>query len=209
MECGWGRARLAANPDIFSPQPQTKSVGLASVFQVLGGVAGPPWIVTCDAEAICAPFMLHSSIAPLVLRNRMSEVPFPLKSPICAICQDASSDTGLPPKVTCCALVIFDPFIVQSMSEPLVLRHKMSELPSPLKSPIPAMLQLESGVTAEPPSVSVWLEVICDPFIVQSISEPLLLRQRMSDLLSPLKSPIPATLQELSGVAALPPKVTC
>src|ERR1700722_5389204 len=87
-------------------QRHTKSVGFESVFQLLGGVAGLPWKVTWDEEAICAPFMLHSTIAPLVLRNRMSEAPFPLKSPICAICQDEESDTGLPPNVTCCSLVI-------------------------------------------------------------------------------------------------------
>src|SRR5580704_17883294 len=135
--------------------------------------------------------MLHSTIAPLVLRNRMSEAPFPLKSPICAICQDEESDTGLPPNVTCCSLVICEPFIVQSMSVPLVLRHKTSAFPSPLKSPIPATLQELSGVAAPPPSVTCCDAATCEPFIVQSTSEPLVLRHKTSSLPSPLKSPIP------------------
>ena len=94
------------------------------------------------------------------------------------------------------------------MSVPLVLRHNTSAFPSPLKSPMPATLQELLGVTALPPSVTCCDAVTCDPFIVQSTSEPLVFRHKTSSLASPLKSPIPATFQLLSGVVGLPPKVT-
>src|SRR6267378_2987212 len=69
-----------------------------------------------------------------------------------------------------------------------LLCHTMSDLPSALKSPTPAMLQLGSVIvanTAPPESVV--------PFMSQIAFSPVaLLRHRMSDLRSPLKS-LPVT----------------
>src|ERR1700728_1484694 len=61
-------------------------------------------------------------------------------------CQLSGGATGLPPESIVCAETICAPFICHSTSEPVVLcRHKISESPSPLKSPISTMFQLESG----------------------------------------------------------------
>src|SRR5882762_10382249 len=71
------------------------------------------------------------------------------------------------------------------------LRHSMSDLPSPSKSPTPATLQLASVIvvnTAPAESVA--------PFMSQIAYQPFaLLRHTMSDLPSPSKSPTPAILQ--------------
>src|SRR5258705_232211 len=76
----------------------------------------------------------------------------------------------------------------------------MSDLPSPLKSPTPAMLQLRS-VTA---AMDAPLEIAA-PFMNQIVFSPVArLRHRISDLPFPLKSPFPAMLQFGSGTAAIP-----
>src|SRR6267154_534326 len=65
-----------------------------------------------------------------------------------------------------------------------VLRHRMSDLPSALKSAIPAIVQLGSVIVANtaPPESAV-------PFISQIVFSPVaLLRHRTSDLRSLLKS---------------------
>ena len=62
----------------------------------------------------------------------------------------------------------------------------MSDLPSPLKSPLPLISQLGPGL--EPTAVTVTAVV---PFISQSAAVPSLPCHRMSDLPSPLKSPLP------------------
>src|ERR1700722_2311521 len=98
--------------------------------------------------------------------------------------------------------------MVQSTSEPLLLRHKISDLPSPLKSPIPATFHELSGATALPAKVTPCEEVISDPLMVQSTSVPFWLRHKKSEVPSPLKSPKAATLQVASGAAGLPPEVT-
>src|SRR5882762_3715853 len=73
----------------------------------------------------------------------------------------------------------------------------MSDLPSALKSPTPAMLQLGSVIvanTAPPESVV--------PFMSQIAFSPVArLRHRMSHLPSPSKSPTPAILQLRSNPA--------
>src|SRR6266852_4370970 len=82
------------------------------------------------------------------------------------------------------------------------LRHRTSDLPSALKSPTPAMLQLGSVIVANtaPPASAV-------PFISQIAFSPVaVLRQRMSDLRSLLKSlPItrlPSVFTETGAVHA-------
>src|SRR6267154_1562961 len=77
------------------------------------------------------------------------------------------------------------PFMSQIAFSPVaLLRHRMSDLPSPSKSPTPAMLQLRSAsVEKSPPPVCVV------PFMSQMAFSPVAwLRHRMSDLPSPLKS---------------------
>src|ERR1700704_3204264 len=72
------------------------------------------------------------------------------------------------------------------------LRHTMSDLPSPSRSPTPAIFQLRSATVSNalaPPEIAA-------PFISQIVLAPVaLLCHRMSDLPSPSKSPIPAMLQ--------------
>ena len=116
--------------------------------------------VTVWLEVICEPFMVHSMREPLALRHNRSAFPSPSKSPMPAMLQEASGEAALPPKATCCEAVTCEPFIVQSMSDPSVLRHKISALPSPLKSPMPATFQLLSGAVGLPPKVTTCDEVI-------------------------------------------------
>src|SRR5258708_10889776 len=83
-------------------------------------------------------------------------------------------------------LKIVAPFMNQIEISPVTpLRHRMSDLPSPSKSPLPAMRQLRSVTVARlvaPPEIVV-------PFMSQIEFEPVaLLCHRMSDLPSPLKS---------------------
>src|SRR5258708_11497390 len=70
---------------------------------------------------------------------------------------------------------------------PVVSRHRTSLLPSPLKSPDPAILKLVA--TFPTPAVLGFKTVV--PFISQIAMLPLVSRQRMSLLPSPLKSPEP------------------
>src|SRR5690242_16947558 len=71
---------------------------------------------------------------------------------------------------------------------------------------MPATLHDASGFTALPPKLASAPLVIDAPFISQIAVSPVpLLRQRMSRRSSPLKSPIPATLHEVSGLIATPP----
>src|SRR5262249_58507846 len=72
--------------------------------------------------------------------------------------------------------------------------NTMSLTPSPLKSPVPAMLQLPTGSDPNPlADFSVPLL-----FISQTPTPPtVVLYQRMSDMPSPSKSPVPATVQSI------------
>jgi hypothetical protein len=70
------------------------------------------------------------------------------------------------------------------------------------------MLQLLSGAWTLPWNVTSWPEIICDPFIGQSATAPLSLRQSTSDLASPLKSPTSAMYQDASACCTLPWKET-
>src|ERR1700730_13862270 len=86
----------------------------------------------------------------------------------------------------------------------LELRQRRSLLPSPLKSPTPAIIQ----------TVDTWaktgLAVACAPFIVQIATDPLaVLYQRMSLFPSPLKSPTPAMRQLVETCANTELALTC
>src|SRR5438046_2250925 len=77
------------------------------------------------------------------------------------------------------------PFMSQIEFSPVArLRHRMSDLPSPSKSPAPAMLQLRSVTVG----IAALLEIVV-PFMSQiEFSPVVLLRHRISDMPSPLKS---------------------
>src|SRR5258708_39037402 len=82
---------------------------------------------------------------------------------------------------------------------PLVSRHRTSLLPSPLKSPDPAILKLV--VTFPTPAALGFKTVV--PFISQIAMLPLLSRHRTSLLPSPLKSPVP-TMDQIGGALRSP-----
>src|SRR5260221_4453523 len=80
----------------------------------------------------------------------------------------------------------------------------MSDLPSPSKSPTPAIFQLRSATAATERSL-----FTVPPFMIQSWSCPVsALRHRMSDLPSPSKSPTPAIFQFRSVVGRNGPDMT-
>src|SRR5215831_18588777 len=85
------------------------------------------------------PFTFQIATLPLVSLQRMSHLPSPLKSPVPTI--DQVAGTFPTPAVLGFKTVV--PFISQIAILPLVVsRHRMSHLPSPLKSPVPTMDQL-------------------------------------------------------------------
>src|SRR5262249_58868282 len=90
-----------------------------------------------------------------------------------------------PPAVAAFKTVV--PFISQIATLPPVSRQRMSDLPSPLKSPVPTMDQVVA--TFPTPAVLGFKTVV--PSISQIATLPLVSLQTMSDLPSPLKSPNP------------------
>src|SRR3974377_845158 len=90
---------------------------------------------------VSAPeFEFQIATSPFVaLRQRMSALPSPLKSPTPWICQleGTKAFKSIPVKPP-------EPFEFQIATSPFVaFRHRMSALPSPLKSPTPWICQLE------------------------------------------------------------------
>src|SRR2546425_1054760 len=86
------------------------------------------------------------------------------------------------------------PFINHSATSPVVvLRHRMSALPSPLKSPGPAIDQL-AGTLPKPPPCEIEA-----PFISHTAVSPPVCRQAMSLLPSPLKSWVATTSSARGG----------
>src|SRR5450631_3086094 len=81
------------------------------------------------------------------------------------------------------------PFICQKPMSSLPRRHRMSALPSPLKSPDPAMLQASETLAA------MTAEASCPPDISHIPTSPFLLRHSRSELPSPSKSATPAICQ--------------
>src|SRR5437762_3514035 len=144
-----------------------------------------------------APFISHWEAVPSSLRNRMSERPSPLKSPIPATCQ---LTPGLPRLVLESSVA---PFICHSAVVPSSLRNRMSERPSLLKSPIPATFQLAPGLPR------LVLESSVPPFICYSEIVPSSLRHRMSERPSPLKSRPPMALLASLGRSDTLPFATC
>src|SRR5579862_7277676 len=94
------------------------------------------------------------------------------------------------------------PFKNQIATSPALSCHRISVMPSPLKSPLPAIDHLLGSALPTPQD---WVGVA--PFISHSATLPLLSCQRMSPLPSPLKSPVPA-IDHLLG-SALPTPDDC
>src|SRR5580704_9788695 len=90
----------------------------------------------------------------------------------------------LPTKVAL-GFMICVPFISQIATLPDVSRQRMSLKPSPLKSPIPIIVQVAVGTL--PTKVALGFDTWV-PFISQIATLPLLSCQRRSLLPSPLKS---------------------
>src|SRR5258705_9132718 len=83
------------------------------------------------------------------------------------------------------------PFISQTAGVPSLPCHRMSDLPSPLKSALPLTCQLGPGLNG--PAAPTDTALV--PSISQIAGVPSLPCHRMSDLPSPLKSPVPLTCQ--------------
>src|SRR5882724_12037766 len=149
------------------------------------------------------PSMNQIAFCPLaVLRHRMSVftrpvVAFrvPLNPPTPAIVQLGSASVGRN-----ALLAIVTPFISQMQFCPLLgLRHTMSALPSPAKSPIFTTAQFLSGTDC----INELLETD-DPFISQMEFSPVsVLRHRISEWPSPSKSPMPATIHAGSATGVI------
>src|SRR5260221_10421818 len=95
--------------------------------------------------------------------------------------------------VTVVPLETAAPLMSQTKFSPVtLLRHRISDLPSPLKSPTPAMLQLRSATVSNPTP----LESTVAPLMLHTIFSPVtLLCHRTSDLSSASTSPTPAMLR--------------
>src|SRR5262245_4616975 len=89
---------------------------------------------------------------------------------------------------------------VPSMSQiagvPSLPCHRMSDLPSPLKSPVPLICQSGPGLNGPTAPTNVALV----PSMSQIAGVPSLPCHRMSDLPSPLKSPVPLICQSGPGL---------
>src|SRR5579872_1627671 len=99
---------------------------------------------------------------------------------LACVLQLASGVAAAPPELAVSDWLMVEPFISHSARAPESLRHRMSALLSPLKSPISTTCQLASGATVAPPDVTLPPPVTVVPFISQTASEPSDLRQRMS-----------------------------
>src|SRR5882762_9888398 len=96
------------------------------------------------------------------------------------------------------------PFISHTAAVPSTFCHRMSALPSPLKSPAPIACQADPGLEATfAPAIRLL------PFMNHSATVPLLFCQRMSALPSPLKSPEPISCQSEPGlIPTLDPEIS-
>src|SRR5579872_1979721 len=106
-------------------------VGFACVLQLASGVAAAPPELGVSDWLMVEPFISHSAIAPESLRQRMSALLSPLKSPISTTCQLASGVTDAPPEVVMPEpAVTVVPSINQIATFPLPSRQRTSALPS-------------------------------------------------------------------------------
>ena len=105
------------------------------------------------------------------------------------------NEPAAPPKMK------FIPSISQIAGVPSLLCHRMSDLPSPLKSPVPSIVPARPWIERPDGSHGHGIDAVHQP----DGGLPSLFCQRMSDLPSPLKSPVPLICQlgpGLNGPAA-------
>src|SRR6267142_2651209 len=114
---------------------------------------------------------------PLSPCHRMSLLLSPLKSPVPLICQPASAPEGNGP--TAPTHVDCAPSMSQMAGVPSSPCHRMSDLPSPLKSPVALICQLGPGL----PEPATLLDNRLPPFISQIEGVPSSPCHRMSLLL--------------------------
>ena len=124
---------------------------------------------------------------------RLSEGRFPFAIPVAPALADLAwpgsfadrvpAAPGLPGLPVAITLARSSP---RSRPAPLVFCHRMSDLPSPLKSPVPMTCQLGAGVADD----SARDDGECRSS-ARSRPAPLVFCHRMSALPSPLKSPVP------------------
>src|SRR5262245_31740604 len=177
------------------PSPSKSPV--SARVQADGTTPRPPVLRTVD------PFISQMPVLPAVSRHTMSALPSPLKSPVPMTDQmvgrvgmltvedtETAGGVGVPPmnQMAFCPVV--------------VLRHRMSFLPSPLKSAMPAMVH---GAGTVPINV-----VACtvDPFKHQIAVLPAPSCQSRSPLASPLKSPVPTMDQPGATLPTMTDDVT-
>src|SRR5208282_2277442 len=144
---------------------------------------------------IVVPFISQIATSPDVSRQRMSVSPSPLKSPVPTIVQ-VLDDTV--PTYEVVGFKIEVPFISQIATSPDVSCQSRSALPSPLKSPVPTIDQAVDTVATY---VAVGFKIVA-PFISQIATSPDVSCQRMSALPSPLKSRCPTIDQVLGDTVA-------
>src|ERR1700683_495682 len=112
------------------------------------------------------------------------------------ICQSLVSEGKL------CFESTVEPLISQSLTAPEDSLHRMSALPSPLKSPTPSTVHAVEG----PATVAFEATVPVPGVMNQICSCPVeRLRKSMSEVPSPLKSPMPTMVH----VVGLLPSTTC
>src|SRR4051812_47140651 len=135
------------------------------------------------------PSMSHTAAWRPSSCQRMSALVSPLLNwPVPTTCHDAP---GLPPGAPRPITVV--PSISQMAGVPSLPCHRMSDLPSPLKSPLPLICQPASAPEGNGPTAPTHVD--CAPFISQMAGVPSSPCHRMSDLPSPLKSPLPLICQ--------------
>src|ERR1700733_7657714 len=111
------------------------------------------------------PFISQIATLPLLLRHKMSALPSPLKSPTPTTVQFS----GTLPRPEVLGLRMVVALISQIAISPVeVLRHRMSAMPSPLKSPVPTM---DHAVGTLPRPEVLGLRMVV-PFISQIAKSP-------------------------------------
>src|SRR5262249_36847369 len=118
---------------------------------------------TPSADITVPPFINHTPTPPTELRQRMSEVPSPLKSPVWEIVQSLSKEPTPTADITVPWL-----FISHATTPPALWRQRMSVMPSRLKSPVPTIVQSVRG--NEPRAVADL--IVPSAFISQSPTPP-------------------------------------
>src|SRR5262249_11782036 len=170
----------------FDPARTAHSELAFTIIQAAGGSDPMP-----TADVMVA--LLSSQVPMLPLAEwyqRMSDLRSPLKSPVCASVQPAA----IVP--TPCAEATCPLAFMNQIPTPLpVTESRMSLMPSPSKSPVPAMLQVPTGSVPSP------LADLIVPLLFSShtATAPLVWYQRMSPMPSPSKSPVPAMVHWMAS----------